>query len=169
MIRNLKKIFILLLVISLVVSIQGGFSVKAAATLAEWHLVDSGKHLDWDGNTNFMVQFKAAVNIWNEHKAGVIRKDNWKIVEDVSVSDYFTDDAMPFRVLSSGKIKFNQYYMDSYDNAKKTNACVKAIGRALGLAYTKNSQDVMFITPNYVKNLSDNDKDSYNKAYKEMY
>lgn len=164
--KNLKKTLIVLLVVALVVSIQGNFSVKAAATLATWDLVDSGKHLDWDGNTNFMVQFQAAVKKWNGHKPGVIRKDNWKIVEDVSISDYYSEDSMASKVLSSGKIKFNQYYMDCYNNDKKTNICLGSIGIALGLGLTANSRDVMYRSANYVTNLSNNDKESYNAAYK---
>lgn len=161
-----KKIFVTFLVVILVVSIQGSFPVSAAATVGSWDLVDSGKHLDWDGNTNFMVQFEAAIKTWNGYKSGIIRKDNWKIVEDVSISDYFSADSMVAKVFSSGKIKFNQNYMDCYDNNKKTNVCIGAIGIALGLGLTPNNGDAMYKHPNSITSLSRNDKESYDAAYK---
>ena len=163
---NFKKLFIVVLLLVFVVSIQGRISVNASVNLAKWDLVDSGKHLDWDGNTNFMVQFQAAVKKWNAHKPGVIRKDSWKIVEDVSISDYFSEDSTAAKVLTSGKIKFNQYYMDYYSDETKTNVCLGAIGIALGLGLTSNSRDVMYKSANRITDLSKNDKDSYNAAYK---
>ena len=164
--KKFKKTFVVLLAIALVMSIQGKFPVKASATLGAWDLVDGGKHLDWDGNTNFMVQFQTAVKKWNGYKPGVIRKDNWKIVEDVSISDYYSEDSSVSKVLSSGKIKFNQFYMDCYNNDKKTNVCLFAIGTALGLGKTAYFQDVMYRYANCITNLSSHDKESYDAAYK---
>lgn len=45
-------------------------SVSAATTTAilKWHLVDSGKHLDWSGSTTYQSQFDTSVTTWNNHK-----------------------------------------------------------------------------------------------------
>ena len=57
------------------------------AILQSWSLVDSGKHLDWGGSSQYIEQFKSAVNIWNGYKSGVIREDDISIVQDVTIKD----------------------------------------------------------------------------------
>ena len=61
----------------------------ANVAILDWHLVDSGNHLDWSGSTGYQTQFNAAVNIWNNYKSGVIRKDSWNTINDVTISDYY--------------------------------------------------------------------------------
>lgn len=138
----------------------------ATETLNSWNCVDSGKHLDWDGRTNYMPQFESAIDTWNGHKSGVIRKDTWKTIEDVKISDYYEENNIASTASSNGKIKFNQYKMDTYTKAQIQNVCTAMLGYALGLGETSNSGDVMYTYVNSVITLSDNDKASYNKAFK---
>lgn len=141
-------------------------SAAGTVTLGSFDLVDSGKHLDWDGSTNYMVQFTAAVNTWNNYKSGVIRKDSFSVIEDVAISDCSGDSSTIVSIYSSGKIKFNQNVMDKHNDSQKKSDCLYALGIALGLGSTTNSSDVMYKYTSSVTTLSANDKASYDAAYK---
>lgn len=141
-------------------------SAAGVATLGSFDLVDSGKHLDWDGTTNYMVQFTAAVNTWNNYKTGVIRKDSGSVIEDVAISDCSGDGSTIVSIYSSGKIKFNQTVMDTHTDSQKKSDCLYALGIALGLGGTTNTSDVMYKYTSSVTTLSSNDKASYDAAFK---
>lgn len=134
-----------------------------SATLT-WHLVDSGKHLDWGGSTAYQKQFDAAVNTWNSYKAGVIRKDTVLTVKDVTISDYSEVSTTAGVASSAGTIKFNAYCMESFSNAKKLNVCTHEIGHALGLAHNQEG-DVMYMYVSDVTTLTENDEASYDESY----
>lgn len=55
----------------------------AQAYVQTWDLVDSGKHLDYDGNSTYMSYINTGAATWNAYKSGVIRKDSAFVVEDV--------------------------------------------------------------------------------------
>lgn len=165
--KNKRRIVSLFLVFGMI--FMNAFPIYAndgVATLASWDLVDSGKHLDWDGETNYMVQFTTAVNTWNAYKPGVIRADSWAVIEDVKISDYSGDSTTTVKISSNGTIKFNQNVMDTLSVSKKTNACLFALGSALGLGKTGNSKDVMYKHNTSINTLSENDESSYDEAYK---
>ncbi len=162
-VRKVMSLFLVMIVLTGLTH-----QVQAAApvvTLNSWDLVDSGKHLDWDGRTNYMVMFTAAVNTWNAYKPSVIRKDSWTVIEDVSIEDYIGDNSTILTVSSNGKIMFNQMVMDKHTDAQKTSDCLYALGLALGLGKTYNSSDVMYAFTSSVTTLSVNDKASYDAAY----
>ena len=168
--RKIKALFLFVLIIGLL-----GVSIKSPAkpvyaavvTLNSWDLVDSGKHLDWDGRTNYMPEFERAVKTWNDYKPGVIRKDTIWIVEDVFISDYYEENETAAVCLPSGKIKFNQYRMDRFTSAQIQNFCAKMLGHALGLGYANYPCDIMWRgNISSVTSLSVNDKASYDAAYK---
>lgn len=46
----------------------------AQAYVQTWDLVDSGKHLDYDGNSTYMSYINTGAATWNAYKSGVIRK-----------------------------------------------------------------------------------------------
>lgn len=48
----------------------------AQAYVQTWDLVDSGKHLDYDGNSTYMSYINTGAATWNAYKSGVIRKDS---------------------------------------------------------------------------------------------
>lgn len=54
----------------------------AQAYVQTWDLVDSGKHLDYDGNSTYMSYINTGAATWNAYKSGVIRKDSAFVVED---------------------------------------------------------------------------------------
>ncbi|MDR2408755.1 MAG: hypothetical protein LBE13_11675 [Bacteroidales bacterium] len=163
-----KKLIIATLLALVVLCV--GFLIQTAhaamPTLNSWDCVDSGKHLDWDGRTNYMPQFERAVNTLNNYKSGVIRKDTIWIVEDVKISDYYEVTNITASASLNGKIKFNQYNMDRYTDAQNQNICTAMLGYCLGLGRTSNPTDVMYASVNSVTSLSENDKASYNEAYK---
>lgn len=139
--------------------------VSAATTaILDWHLVDSGKHLDWSGSTDYQSQFNSAVTTWNNYKSGVIRKDTWNTINDVTISDYYEVSTTAGVTSSKGTIKFNTYHMDDYSTTKRKNVCIHELGHALGLAHNK-SGDVMYAYVSTVTSLSANDKASYDKSY----
>lgn len=107
----------------------------------------------------------AAVNIWNNYKSGVIRKDSWNTINDVTISDYYEVSSTAGVTAKAGTIKFNTYQMDNYTTSKKRNVCAHELGHALGLAHNQKG-DIMYAYVSIVTSLSANDKASYNASYK---
>ncbi len=140
--------------------------VYAAANVAtlSWSLIDSGKHLDWGGSTAYQTEFNAAINTWNSYKAGVIRKDSWNTIKDVTISDYSEVSSVVGVTSSAGTIKFNTYNMQNLTSTERLNTCTHELGHALGLAHNQVG-DVMYAYVSTVTNLSDNDKASYDASY----
>ncbi|MBE5935210.1 MAG: matrixin family metalloprotease [Lachnospiraceae bacterium] len=142
--------------------------VYAGVKVLNWDLVDSGKHLDWDGSTKYMKQFKSAVNVWNGYKKGVIRKDSLFRIQDVAISDCFEVSSTAGVTGSNGVIRFNKYIMDRLSYNGQKNVCIHELGHALGLDHN-TSRDIMYMYATNRVALSYNDKISYNYAYKYRY
>ncbi|XHU85478.1 matrixin family metalloprotease [Peribacillus muralis] len=139
-------------------------SAATVKTLS-WNLVDSGKHMDWDGSTKYQTQLNAGVKTLNGYKSGVIRKDTAKVIQDVAISDYSEKSSVAGVTSSRGTIKFNKYVMDTLTATKKQNVATHELGHALGLAHNTSS-DVMYEYVSTKTSLSANDKASYAAAYK---
>lgn len=121
--------------------------------------------LDWKGSTSYQTQFNSAVSTWNNYKSGVIRKDAWNTINDVTISDYYEVSSTAGVTSSAGTIKFNTYQMDNFTSAQKRNVCTHELGHALGLAHNAKG-DVMYAYVSSVTSLSANDKASYDASYK---
>ena len=106
--------------------------------------------MDWKGSTSYQTQFNSAVSTWNNYKSGVIRKDAWNTINDVTISDYNEVSSTAGVTSSAGTIK---------------NVCTHELGHALGLAHNAKG-DVMYAYVNSVTSLSANDKASYDASYK---
>ena len=141
---------------------------QAAIKIMKWNLVDSGKHLDWDGKTEYKSQFESAIKVWNSYKKGVIRKDNLVRWQDLAVSDCFEVSTMAGITFSNGIIRFNKYNMDMFNYNQKKNVCIHELGHALGLGHN-TSGDIMYAYATAKVKLSYNDKKSYDYAYKHLY
>lgn len=136
--------------------------------ILNWNLVDSGKHLDWGGSTNYLKRFNLAVDTWNAYKPGVIRKDDGSKIRDVTISDYTESSEVLGVTSSKGTIKFNQETMHECTKKVRRNVCTHELGHALGLAHN-TEDDVMYMYATDKVTLSDNDKASYNHLYRCCY
>ena len=128
-------------------------------------LVDSGKHLDWSGKTKYSSYITTATKKWNAYKKGIIRKDTVSTMKDVTISDYYDDkDTLWGETSKNGTIRFNIYNMDKDDDAGRLNTVMHEFGHALGLGHNER-KDVMSKFSN-VTELTENDKKSYDAAYR---
>lgn len=158
----------LILLLSSIFNSDGVYA--ATSTLGDWDKVDSGGHLDWGGDSNYMTEWYGAVNVWNAYKPGVIRVDTWKIVQDVKIMDEEEKDgevcAETFR---KGKIVFYQDAMDTLSSKNKKSVIIHEIGHALGIAhneYTKKS--VMYQHAYGIVKLHKYDKEAYDASMKRI-
>lgn len=162
----LKKLLPLTLAAIMVIGM--GTTAFAKAYVQSWDLVDSGKHLDYDGNSTYMSYIKTGASTWNNYKSGVIRPDSASVVEDVYVSDVDSANGWAGMTYSNGKIELNKYYMSNYSTNKITNVAAHELGHALGLDHstTADLMDASITSHTSTQALSQNDKDSYDGAYK---
>lgn len=152
------------IIIYLSFSVGSQVSAAPIVKLLGWDLVDSGKHLDWDGSTAYQTQFNSAVTTWNNYKSGIIRPDSASVIEDVAISDFYEVSTTAGVTNSGGTIKFNTYHMDDYSTTQRQNVATHELGHALGLDHNTSS-DVMYAYVSTITSLSANDKASYDSAY----
>ena len=143
-------------------------SAFAKAYVQTWDLVDSGKHLDYDGNSTYMSYIKTGASTWNAYKSGVIRPDSALVIQDVYVSDVNSANGWAGMTYSNGKIELNKYYMSNYSTSQITNVAAHELGHALGLDHSTSTDlmDASITSHSSTQALSQNDKDSYDEAYK---
>lgn len=159
--KEITAFFTSLLLVTLFLSTEVS---AATVSLSGWSLFDSGKHLDWDGNTTYQSYFNSGVSTWNAYKSGVIRADSWNTICDVTISD-FTESSSTYGVTSqAGTIRFNTFTMNSLSSNQKQYVCTHEIGHALGLGHNQ-STDVMYGSLCSNTSLSLNDKASYDASY----
>lgn len=183
--KKLKKIIFFILVFSFMILL---FTISFAATywyepvqvLSVWS-VDSGKHLDWSGSTQYSSNWNSGVNTWNNYKSGVIRKDTLTTINDVTISDKeFISDRVNARTTqhgtgksSSTTIVFATSMMNQLSNTKRTTVCAHEIGHTLGLDENRSStanimyDDMTYNTSN--NTLSNADKNNYDYMYDTKY
>lgn len=162
--NKISKMIAMFLAMTMVVSVCS-VPAFAASNILTWHLVDSGKHLDYDGNSEYMSYVVVGASIWNGYKSGVIRKDSLSVIEDVYISDINTVNGSTGITYASGKIELNKYYLKDDDSDHITNTVTHELGHALGLAHSTSSSDIMYESQTAVTKLSQNDKDSYDASY----
>lgn len=181
---NKKTIFGVSLLVLIAI---GSFSVcHATARWYTYHVnnywsVDSGKHMDWDGSTQFASNFTTGVNTWNNYKSGVIRKDTVLTIKDITIGDaeYVTNNALgETRQKGPGKspesyITFSTVVMNQYSTLIKNICCTHELGHALGLAHNEDTTDsVMWPSPTGATSnnvLHIDDKFNYDYMYNNKY
>ena len=134
-------------------------------SLNSFELVDSGKHFDWETTSKYKSTIQSAVNIWNAYKSGVIRPDSIFNIQDVGIIDVSLQTEYAGRTYEGGMIWLNDYYMKDYTSAENLNICTHELWHALGL-WHNTINDVMYKSVTSINKLSDNDKASYDSAYK---
>ncbi len=137
----------------------------AKAYIQSWNLVDSGKHLDYDGDSSYMNYISKGASIWNGYKKGVIRKDSWLVLEDVYVTDVNRANGIRATTYSNGKIELNVYSLKSSSPNQILKTATHELGHALGLDHSPGNS-IMFQGLLGRTTLSQDDKDSYDAAYK---
>ena len=146
--------------------------------------VDSGKHLDWNGNTNYMSNWNTGVQTWNNYKSGVIRKDGAFTINDVTISDVNSLTANTVALTNqtyrnpgksiSATVQFSKTEMDKLSTVKKNIACSHEIGHLLGLDENKNDGTNLIMFNIIAYNTSNNvlhniDKFHYDYMYNNKY
>jgi len=136
----------------------------ATAYVSGWNLVDSGKHLDYDGNSKYMSNIDSGASKWNAYRSGVIRKDSLLVVQDVYVSDVSVVNNVNATTSNNGTIKMNIYNLDKQTSTQVTRVATHELGHALGCDHS-TSADIMYANTIATSSLTQNDKDSYDAAY----
>ncbi|MEE3393403.1 MAG: matrixin family metalloprotease [Lachnospiraceae bacterium] len=136
----------------------------ASAKIQDWYLVDSGKHMDIDGNSKYMTYINIGKDIWNDYKSGVIRNDSGKVIQDVYCSDTYAENSINATTYENGRIVFNTYNMSKKDLKEKINVATHELGHGLGLDHN-TSNDIMYKYSTERTSLSQNDKESYDRSY----
>lgn len=150
-------------------------SSKAMATsylnIPYWDCVDSGKHLDYDGDSIYISYVSAGAGKWNNYKSGVIRYDTIFTVQDVYVEDVPDNYPWTGQTNSSGAMYFNTNKMNLLSDIQKTNVAAHELGHALGLRHSTQGSIMYCASSQYTTPmiLSQDDKDSYDDAYNNYY
>ena len=143
-------------------------SANARISIQSWNLVDSGKHMDWEGSSKYLTEFKSAVKIWENHISGIIRKKTEQTRLDLTISDYNSLDGVSGITYSNGNMRFNTAYYVFYSKEQRINVCLHELGHALGLDHNQKG-DVMYKDTTYQTQLSSNDKLSHSYLFNCIY
>lgn len=158
----MKKVLLFLFTLAIFTNATSAFAASAIQT---WHLVDSGKHLDWDGSTIYQDNFDFGVDVWEDYKSGIIREDTIWIIEDVEVLDRDENATWAGRVSPTiDTLEFNIFQMDDLSEEERNMVAIHELGHALGLDHNTSS-DIMFASVTTQNTLSSNDKASYDDSY----
>lgn len=162
--KNIWIIVVIVLLLPYTIKAWAEYTIR----LQGWDLVDSGKHLDWDGESAYLTQFKYGVKQWESHRAGVIREDTLTIIEDLKIQDKNEgNNGYAATTTGAGTMVFNTYYMSNYSTNKKRNIAIHELGHALGLDHRTGEGDtVMQESVTSIIVLCEGDKVNYDEAYK---
>lgn len=164
-IKKLRQLFLLAALVVIIGSITASPIFAKSVHLNSWDLVDSGKHLDVDGDSIYMSHIWKGKNIWNGYKPGVIRKDNGKVIQDVYISDINEKNGDAGKAYKNGHIHLNKYYLKNSTSEQRTNTASHELGHALGLGHSILGNIMAEKQTSTIK-LGACDKDSYDAAYK---
>lgn len=168
--RKTKKIAIIatamMSILLVVISLFTMFNTASAYKLLTWNLVDSGKHLDWDGSTNYMTEWNKSIKVWEDYKPGVIRPDSAWVIEDVKISDYYEESNTMAVTSSAGTIKFNKYHFASMSAGERQKTMTHELGHALGLDENNSvPNSIMCQGKRSQTYIIQDDKNGYDAAY----
>lgn len=143
------------------------FNTASAYKLLTWNLVDSGKHLDWDGSTAYSTEWNKSIKVWENYKPGVIRQDSVSVIEDVKISDYYEESNTMAVTSSAGTMKFNKYHFASMSAGERQKTMMHELGHALGLDENNSvAESIMCQGKRSQTYIIQDDKNGYDAAYK---
>lgn len=146
------------------------FNQVQAYKLLDWDLVDGGKHMDWDGSTQYSTAWSEGIAVWNAHKSGLIRPDAWNRVQDVKIGDYSENGTVTVAYCSSaGKIMFNTVQMNNLSAAEQKHTVIHEVGHGLGIAHNNDTSSIMYPNVTSTTGLSQDDKNALDWLYKYHY
>lgn len=144
-------------------------NVAKAYALLSWDLVDKGKHMDWNGSTAYSSEWDSSVNVWNDEHY-VIRKDTWRTVKDVTISDYTDPNtSVMASCSSSGSIKFNKSKFDNMTSGERQKTIMHEIGHGLGLDHSTSTSCIMCQGKRSQTTLNQDDINGFDWLYKYHY
>lgn len=170
-IKNNKKFVVVMSavmgILLIVMAFCAVFNTASAYKLLTWNLVDSGKHLDWDGSTAYMTEWNKSIGVWEDYKPGVIRPDSTWVIEDVKISDYEEESSTMAVTSGAGTIKFNDYHFKGMTADQRQKTMMHELGHALGLDENNGvSNSIMCQGKRAQTYLIQDDKNGYDAAYK---
>lgn len=173
-IKKSKKVSIIFVstICAILVALAIGifYNNVSAYNLLTWNLVDSGKHMDWKGTTKYSEEWNASVGVWEDYKSGVIRKDGFWTINDVTISDYTEESSVMAYTSSAGKICFNDYHFESMTATQRQKTIMHEIGHALGLDHNNtDSTSIMCQGKRSQTTLNADDKAGYDYLYDNVY
>ncbi len=146
---------------------QSWMLVKAHKSIILNDLVDSGKHLDWKSESKYSDELiEESQNIWNSYKSGVIRKDTWLTVDDVTiVDDNLIKNYSAYVDFPTDTIHIVTYHVDGYSDNMKRNTIAHEFGHTLGIGHLNSTTAIVGLYPSENNVLTTYDKNSYDLAY----
>ena len=153
-------------VLLVMITIFAVFNTASAYKLLSWNLVDRGKHLDWDGTTSYMTEWKKSVGVWEAYKPGIIRPDSVRVIEDVKISDYYEQSNTMAVTSSAGTMKFNKYHFKNMSAGERQKTITHELGHALGLDENNSvPNSIMCQGKRSQTYIVQDDKNGYDAAY----
>jgi hypothetical protein len=159
-----KKLVLCVFTVFCILTSTVNYAYGSIISLSSWDLVDSGKHCDWGGSSQYLSLFAGGITKWEAYKPGIIRKDTIGTISDLCVRDTFIVNDENATTSSNGQLFFNTYNMDNLNVFHQAMVATHEMGHALGLGHNE-AGNIMYLFDTAQCELGVYDKTSYDAAY----